>query len=98
MTTETEAREIETAINAFHDKDAQTEKTRINALTATALIWYNALGINIQQATTRRQALSNYTKIEALTLTETERFRLHILRTKLIEANDKYKAVKRLNP
>ena len=98
MVTEQEARDMKTAIETFQVKDRQTEKTQFDADKATTLTWFNGLRIDIQGATTRTQALANFTQIESLLKTETDRFRLFILREKLDEANEKYKQIKAVNP
>ena len=98
MITETEAREIQAAIEAFQVKDAQTIQAQQRADLGIATAWFNTLGINVQAATTRTQALTNFNQIESLLKTETDRFRLFILRNKLAEANERYKDVKRVNP
>ena len=98
MVTEQEARDMKTAIDAFQVKDRRDEQIQFDADKAVALTWFNGLGIDIQGATTRTQALANFTQIESLLKTETDRFRLFILRGKLDEANEKYKQIKAVNP
>jgi len=91
MVTEQDARDMVMAINDFQSKDGQTAKTQFDADKAIALTWFNSLGINIQGALTRDEALANFRTIESLLQTETERFRLIVLREKLDEANEKFK-------
>lgn len=95
VVTESQAREMKTAIEAFQATDAQAAQDQNQADLAIALAWFNTLGINIQAATTRTQALSNFNQIESLLQTETDGFRLAILRKKKIEANEKFKERKR---
>ena len=66
MTTEIEAREIFSAIQSFQEKDAQTSKAQFDADLAVAQTWYDTLGIDIQSATTRTEALDNYNQIKSL--------------------------------
>ena len=96
MVTEQEARDMKTAIESFMNKDLETIKNQTDANKAIALTWFNGLRIDIQTATTREQALVNYNAIESLLKTETERFRLVILREKKEEANEKYRELKRI--
>lgn len=95
MTTEQEARDMVTAIQAFQSKDSQTAKTQFDADKVVAVTWFNSLGIDIQGALTRAEALTNYQQIESLLKTETESFRLLVLREKLSEANEKFKERKK---
>ena len=78
--------------------ERQQNKVQRQADLDIALAWYNTLGIDIQGALTRDEALANYRQIESLLETETDNFRLFILRGKLDEANEKYKQVKAVNP
>jgi len=98
MVTEQEARDMKIAIDSFQSSDEAARQAQQQADLTRAEQWFNTLGIDIQAATTRRQALKNYNDIEILISTETDRFRLSVLRTKLKEANEKYKEVKRLSP
>jgi len=98
VVTEPQAREMQAAIEAFRDKDAQTTRAQNQADLAIATAWFNTLGINIQAATTRTQALSNFNQIKSLLQTERDKFRKSILRQKQQEANEKYKQVKKVNP
>jgi len=98
VVTEAQAREMQAAIRDFQDKDGQIRKAQRQDDLALALTWYNQQGINIPSATTRTQALDNFTQIESLLETETDRNRIEVLGIKLKEANEKYKQVKRVNP
>ena len=96
VVTEPQAREIQAAIEAFLEKDAQIIEAQHQADSAIALAWFNTLGINIQVATTRTQALDNFNQIKLLLQTETDSFRLAVLRKKLEEANERYREIKRI--
>ena len=96
-TTEIQAREIHTAIGNFQSKDQQVIQAQFDADKAVAVAWYDSLGIDIQGATTRTQASDNYSQIDTLLQTETDRFRLLVLRQRLAEANERYREIKRLN-
>ena len=91
MPTEQEARDMKAAIEAFENKDERVIRDQFNADKAIAITWWNSLGIDIQRALTRDEALANYRTIESLLKTETDRFRLVVLREKLAEANEKFK-------
>ena len=91
MVTEQEARDMDAAMIAFRNKDDQVLRDQFNADKAIATTWWNGLGIDIQGALTRDEALANYRTIESLLQTETDRFRLLVLREKLAEANEKFK-------
>jgi len=75
--------------------EQQTVKTQFDADIQVALDWFNTLGISIQTATTRTEALDNFNQIETLLQTETDSFRLTVLRKKLQEANEKFMERKR---
>ena len=98
VVTEPQAREMQAAIESFQAKDTQTAQAQRQADLAIALAWFNTQGIQIPAATTRTQSLQNFNDIIVLQRTETDRFRLTILKEKLVEANNKYKAVKKVNP
>jgi len=98
VVTEAQAREMQAAIDAFQAKDGQIRRDQNQTDLALALAWYNQQGIQIPNATTRTQALQNFNDIKALMQTETDSFRLGILRQKVQEANEKYKAVKKVSP
>jgi len=98
VVTEPQAREMQSAIELFQQKDNQTERAQRQSDLGIATAWFNTQGINIQSATTRSQALTNFNNIKALQSAQTDRIRLIVLGQKLSEANEKYKEVKRLNP
>lgn len=96
--TEQDAIDMETATRLLQQKRQEQDKTQYDANIQIALTWFNTLGINIQSATTRTQAKINHDEIESILKTETDSFRKSILRQKLVEANEKYIAVKKVNP
>jgi len=98
VVTEPQAREMFAAIEAFQAKDLDAIDTQRQAARGLAIAWFNQQGININAATTRTQAISNFNQIEALLQTETDPVRLNVLRNKLKEANQKYIDVKKVNP
>lgn len=91
MVTQQEAKDMRDAIRLLEQTESQQAQAQQQADLAIAQAWFNSLGINIQAATTRTQALDNFNQIESLLQTETDRFRLFILREKLAEANEKFK-------
>ena len=93
-----QARAMRDAIELENQKDAQQRQDQHNVDIGIATAWFNTQGININAATTRTQALDNFNQINSLLQSETDAFRLAILRKKLKEANEKYKAVKKVNP
>lgn len=94
--TEQEAIDMRQAIKDLENKEAQEARTQFNIDKTRAENWFNTLGIDIQGATTRRQALTNFNDILALLEIETERFRQMVLKEKEVEANEKYKEIKRI--
>ena len=82
---------MQAAIDAFQASDATAQRSQFTADKAVAETWFATLGIDIQGATTRDEALANYRAIESLLQTETDRFRVLVLREKLAEANEKFK-------
>lgn len=96
--TEQEAKDMRTALNLLAQNEAQAAQAQQQADLAIALSWYDTLGIDIQTATTRTQAQINHDDIESLLQTETDVFKRSILVQKLEEANQKVKAVKKVNP
>lgn len=94
-TNEAKAREIWDAITLFQDKDEQAAQARHDADIAIAEAWFDTQGIDIQAATTRAEALSNFKAIKNLLRTETDPFRKDVLRKKLNLANEKFKERKR---
>jgi len=75
---------------------ADTEKTTKLAIEQgkiqTALDWWDTVKPDIP--TTRDEAITVYNFILSLLDTETESYRLAVLRNKLIEANEKFKEIK----
>ncbi len=71
--------------------ESQQKETQRQADMDIALAWYNTLGIDIQGALTRDDAINNYKQIELLLETETDNFRRGVLNEKLREANEKFK-------
>jgi len=98
MVTEQEAKDMRDMIQQVEQTEEQQRETQNQADITIAERWFNSLGINIQRATTRTQALRNFKRIESLLQTETNSFRKSVLSKKLIEAAEKYKAVKKVNP
>jgi len=96
MVTEQEARDMNIAITAFQNTDKAADEAQHNQNIRTAETWFNTLGINIPAATTRDQALTNFRSIQAEQTIQTDRFRLIVLRSKLNEANEKFKTIKAL--
>ena len=94
-TTEIQAREIHTAIGDFQSKDAQVAQVQFDMDKAVAVSWFDSLGIDITEATTRVEVATIYFQIEALLESETDRFKITVMRAKLDEANEKYKEIKR---
>ena len=95
VVTPEEAREMRDAIVALEQQEAQTAQAQRQVDIATATAWFNTLGINIQGAQNRGDALNNFDQIKSRLDTETDNFRLIILREKLTEANEKFKKRKR---
>jgi len=95
MVTEQDAIDMEEAMRLLEQKREQQVQTQYNADIAIVEAWFNTLGINIQTATNRTQALDNFNQIKSLLETETDTFRIGMLRRKLEEANEKFKERKR---
>lgn len=93
--TEQEAIDMENATRLLQQKRQQQFQAQHETDLAIALAWFNTLGINIQASTTRTKALNNFNQIKSILQTETDVFRLTILRNKIEEANEKYKEIKR---
>ena len=99
MVTPQEARDMRAAIEREDELDAISQRTQHDNNVNSALSsWYNTLNIRIDASTTRTKALDVFEQIRSLLTTETDIFRLIILRQKLAEANEKYKKVKKVNP
>lgn len=90
MVTEQEARDMQTAIDTFENKDERDRQDQFNIDKGIAETWFNTLGIDIQGALTRDQALINYRNIQGLLVVATNRFRIIVLKEKLIEAENKF--------
>lgn len=58
-----------------------------------AQAWYNT--IKRQTPTTRQEALDDFNYIKSLLESETHPIRLDVLREKIIQANEKFKEIKR---
>jgi len=95
MVTEQEARDMNTAILLFQAVDATADRAQFDADKAVAVTWFGTLGIDVVGATTRTQAIRNYNDIEIQIGTQTDKFRLLVLREKLYETNEKFKEIKR---
>jgi len=95
MVTQIEAKDMRDAIKQLEVFETQQAKAQQDILIRQAEDWFRTLGININSATTRNQALRNFQDIKILIESETERFKKAILRKKLEQANEKYKEVKR---
>ena len=94
MVTQQEAKEMRDAIKLLEQTETQQAQAQEDSKIQIALAWFNSLNITIP--TTRNQALDNFNEIKQLLETETDVYRLAVLRKKLIEANEKYKEVKKL--
>ena len=94
MVTQQEAKEMRDAIKLLEQTETQQAQAQEDSKIQIALAWFNSLNIPIP--TTRNQALDNFNEIKQLLETETDVYRLAVLRKKLIEANEKYKEVKKL--
>ena len=94
MTTETEAREIFTAIESFQLKDNLALKAISDQNVLDAQNWYQ--GIEMRTPTNRTQALAKFQHIEGLLRANTNRVRRGVLSKKLDEANEKFKELKKL--
>lgn len=95
MVTIQEVKDMRDAIRQLEQTEAQQIQAQQQIDIATARAWFNTLGINIQAATTRDEALTAFQSIEKLHQTETDRLRRQILGIKLLEANEKFKEIKR---
>ena len=94
VVTEAEAREIRDALLALEQKEQQEALTQFNADLAVAQTWWDTVKPAIP--TTRDEAVTVFRQIEALLKTETDRFRLIILKQNLELANEKFKELKAL--
>ena len=92
MTTESEAREIKSAIESFQLKDEQVVQATHQTNIQLAKDWWETVKPTIP--TTRQEALDVYNFIKNLLKTETDRYRLQLLNKKLEQANEKFKEIK----
>ncbi len=107
MVTQQEARDMWAAIQQFQAADEAQAQTDRAVKIAAAQAWWDT--IKPARPTTRTQALAAYKFIEAEIVTQTTNFRnetdpiqkeifefrVRLLRKKLVEANEKYKEIKR---
>lgn len=96
--TEQDVIDFENAARLLQQKRQQQAQDQHQADIAIATTWFDTLGINIQVSTTRTKALEIHDEIKQLLETETDKFRQRIISQKLFEANEKYIAVKKVNP
>jgi len=92
MVTEQEARDMAQAILDFQDLDSAAARSRFNADIATAEAWFQTIAPPVP--TNRDEALANFNFINGKSRTETDQFRLIVLRQKLNEANEDFKRLK----
>jgi len=81
------------ALRQLQEVEQAQAKVIDDAKIQTALTWWNTIKPTIPA--TRQEALDVYDFIKGLIETETDRFRLAVLRKKLDEANEKFKEIKR---
>ena len=93
MTTEQEARDMRDALKLLEQKEAQQQQLINQAKIQVAIDWWNTVKPSIPL--TRDEALTAYRFIEELLNSETDEFRLQLLRNKLQLANEKFKERKR---
>jgi len=94
--TRVQAKEMRDAIKELEGFELQQADIKYQADLAVAIAWWNS--VKPVTPTTRTQALTAFNAIEQLLTTETDTFRLIVLRRELRKANQKYKDVKRVNP
>jgi len=87
--TNAEIKEIRDKLKLLEEFEEQRDLDAINVLKAEALAWWNTIKPRVP--TTRQQAIDAYRFIKNQLTIETDRYRLGILRTKLEEAETKYK-------
>jgi len=90
---ENQAKEMRDAIKLLEQKEAQIIQDANDAKYAVAVSWYDS--IEPATPTTRAEALTVFQFVEGKLKTETDSFRLALLRQKLKLANDKYKEIKK---
>lgn len=93
MVTRQEAIDMRLALEELAQFEQQQAQTQFDVDLQVALDWWDTVKPAIP--TTRQEALDAYRFIEDLLKTETDRFRLIVLRKKLEEANEKFKERKR---
>ena len=93
MVSQQEAREMREAIRLVEQTEGQVAQAKFNADLGVAQAWYNT--VERPEPTTRQQALDKFNHIKSLLETETDNFRLGVLRIELKKANEKYREVKR---
>jgi len=92
VVTEQEARDMADAIEAFQLKDSDTAKAINDANIATAQSWFDGVPQIVHpEANTRDEGYANLDEIESLQRTETDQFRLRVLRL------ERQKAVERIH-
>ena len=84
---------IMATIQAKNNADAAAAKVIQDAKIQVAIDWWNTVKPAMPQ--TRDEALTAYRLIEGLLNTETDSFRLVVLRNRLQLANEKFKEIKR---
>lgn len=92
--TEQDAKDMRDAMNLLQQKEQQQTQTQFDTNIQTALAWWDT--VKPQIPTTRQEAKDAFDFIEQLIKTETDTFRLTVLRKKLEEANEKFKEIKKL--
>jgi len=94
MTTQQEARDMRDALKLLEESETRQRFDARQILINDALIWWNMN--KPPMPTTRQAALDAFNFIKQLLETETDRFRLALLREKLDQANNKFKEIKRI--
>jgi len=93
MVTEQEAKDMREAIRLLEQTESQQVKVQRDINIQTALDWWDTIKPDIP--TTRQEALTVHSFIKGLLETETDQYKLTILRKKLEEANEKFQEIKR---
>jgi len=96
VVTKQDAIDMRDALNSLNDDEDRQVQVDYRAKIIIQNTWFDTVKPPIP--TTRNQALDAYRQIQTLIRNETDRFRKQFLGRKLIEANEKYKEVKRLSP
>jgi len=89
MTTQQEAKDMRDAIRQLEQTEEQQTRDQLGANMAIAETWWNTVKPAIP--TTRLEALAAYQLIDGLLQTETDQFRIAVLKQKLKLANEEYK-------